>query len=113
MNRQQFTELVRDPGLLGDETIPGLEDLLKQYPYCQTARVLFTRNLLIGNHPSYSDQLRKTIAYAGDRKLLKEFLEGKKRRPEMVSIPPAELPGNAPEPPATDSLPVMETGTFH
>jgi hypothetical protein len=100
MDRQQFTELVKDPGLLGSETITGLEDLLRQYPYCQTAQVLLTRNLLISDHPSYPGQLRKATAYAGDRKILKDFLE---RRIKPVSVPAAEIPVPAPEQPTLHS----------
>ena len=85
MNRQQFSELVKDPQALGEETIIELENLLKQYPYCQTAQVLLALNLLQQNHSTYQAQLKKTVAYAGDRKKLKELLEGNKQHPAVVS----------------------------
>ncbi len=81
MNRQQFSELVKDPRALAAESIPELENLIKQYPYCQTAQILFTLNLLQQNHASYQAQLKKAVAYAGDRKKLKDLLEGKKQAP--------------------------------
>ncbi|MCX6282664.1 MAG: hypothetical protein NTW31_00265 [Bacteroidetes bacterium] len=77
MNRQQFSEFVKDPLALGEGSITELENLLKQYPYCQTAQVLLTINLLKQNHASYQTQLKRAVAYAGDRKKLKELLEGK------------------------------------
>jgi len=75
MNQQQFSELVREPAALGGDTVSGLEDLLKQFPYCQTAQVLLALNLQKQNAAAYQAQLKKAIAYAGDRKKLKELLE--------------------------------------
>jgi len=104
MNPQQFSELVKDPGTLGEGTIIELENLLRQYPYCQTAQVLLTFNLLQQNHASYPAQLKKAVAYAGDRKKLKEFLEGKKQPAVVPSftdqVPVAEIvqPVASPEP---------------
>ncbi len=86
MNRQQFSEFVKDPLALGEGSITELENLLKQYPYCQTAQVLFTINLQRQNHASYQAQLKRAVAYAGDRKKLKELLEGKNPPAAAVSI---------------------------
>ena len=85
MNRQQFTELVKDPRTLGEGTIAELQDLLREYPYCQTAQILLTYNLFRQNNPAYQAQLKKAVAYAGDRKKLKELLEVKKEQPLAVS----------------------------
>ncbi|TRZ72427.1 MAG: hypothetical protein D4R97_05770 [Bacteroidetes bacterium] len=87
MNPQQFSELVKDPGSLREETITELEDLMKQYPYCTTAQVLLTLNMLQQKHPSYQAQLKRAVAYAGDRKKLKELLEGRKQKTETASYP--------------------------
>lgn len=128
MNPQQFSELVKDPGALREETITELESLLKQYPYCMTAQVLLTLNLLQLNHASYQAQLKKTVAYAGDRKKLKQLLEGKKQQtaPAPTFVPPepvaeaihTETPPvpTIPEEPAIAAPPVQviktETITF-
>ena len=85
MNRQQFSELVRDPLALTEESSIEIQGLLKQYPYCQTAQILFTLNLLQQNQASYPAQLKKAVAYAGDRKKLKEHLEGKPKQFTEVS----------------------------
>ncbi len=86
MNRQQFSELVKDPRSLGEGSITELEAILKQYPYCQTAQVLLTVNLLKQNHSSYQAQLKKAVAYAGDRKKLKELLEGKMQQTAAAPV---------------------------
>ena len=78
MNRQQFSELVKDPGALGAESVIELESLLRQYPYCTSAQLLLALVLLQQNHPNYQSQFKKAVAYAGDRRRLKELLEGKR-----------------------------------
>lgn len=91
MNRQQFSELVKDPGTLGAESAIELESLLKQYPYCSSAQLLLTLNFLQQNHPDYQAQFKKAVAYAGDRKRLKELLEGKKNQvPVSVTLAVSE-----------------------
>lgn len=84
MNRQQFSEIVKDPKTMGEGSITELQDLLREYPYCQTAQILLTLNLLRQNNPAYQAQLKKAVAYAGDRKKLKEFLEVKKEQSTAV-----------------------------
>ncbi|MEI7490138.1 MAG: hypothetical protein WCK92_01980 [Bacteroidota bacterium] len=85
MNRQQFSEFVKDPLALGEGSITELENLLKQYPYCQSAQVLYTINLQKQNHAAYQAQLKRAVAYAGDRKKLKELLEVK--NPSTAAVP--------------------------
>jgi hypothetical protein len=97
MNRQQFSELVKDPQTLGEGTIAELQDLLRNYPYCQTAQILLTFNLLSQNHSAYQAQLKKAVAYAGDRKKLKELLEIKKEHPTAVSTDFREEPLTMPD----------------
>ncbi|MEI6885820.1 MAG: hypothetical protein WCO02_15105 [Bacteroidota bacterium] len=78
MNRQQFSELIKEPGALGAESVIELESLLRQYPYCTSAQLLLALVLLQQNHPNYQSQFKKAVAYAGDRRRLKELLEGKR-----------------------------------
>ena len=92
MNPQQFSELVKDPHILAQENIVQIENLLKLYPYCQTAQILFTLNLFQQGHVSYQQQLKKAVVYAGDRKKLKELLEANKRQPVEVGAP-EQAPG--------------------
>jgi len=118
MNRQQFSELVSDPGILNEATIGELQDLLKVYPYCQTAQILLTFNLFQQNHPEYQAQLKKAVAYAGDRRKLKEFLEGKKDlytavlpglEPVVIVETPAQASDQTP-PEVSDKTPVVASG---
>ena len=75
MNRQQFSEFVRNPATVNAETLKMLEDLVKRYPYCQTGQLLYTLNLLKEDQLQFHTQLKKAAAYAGDRRRLKEIIQ--------------------------------------
>jgi len=74
MNRQQFIDYIKSPDKLNADSAIQLENLVKEYPYCQTADVLFTLNLYKENHIKFNDQLKLASAYACDRKVLKELV---------------------------------------
>jgi len=112
MNRQQFTELVKDPQTLGEGTIADLRDLLREYPYCQTAQILLTYNLFRQNNPAYQAQLKKAVAYAGDRKKLKELLEVKKEQPRAVANDVSTEAGAEPDQHVTGNIPTPFVSNF-
>jgi hypothetical protein len=64
-----------DPGRLDERSIDGLWQLVKEFPYFQTARMLLAKNLHLAEHEAYPLSLRLAAAYAGDRSLLKRLLE--------------------------------------
>ena len=74
MNRQQFIDYIKSPDKLNADSAIQLENLVKEYPYCQTADVLFTLNLYKENHFKFNDQLKLASAYACDRRVLKELV---------------------------------------
>jgi len=74
MLSQQFSKLLHDPGIVGEQSMMLLEDLVIQYPYCQSGQLLLACNFFIRNNPSYPDQLKKAAAYAGDRRILRELI---------------------------------------
>jgi len=76
MNRSQFEQFVMFPGRLDVESLPLLEKLLDDFPYCQTARLLYAKNLFCEKHIRFHDQLALTAAYASDRSVLRQLLLG-------------------------------------
>jgi hypothetical protein len=76
MNRSQFEHFVMFPGRLDVESLPLLEKLLDDFPYCQTARLLYAKNLFCEKHIHFHDQLALTAAYASDRSVLRQLLLG-------------------------------------
>jgi hypothetical protein len=93
MNRKQFINYIKSPEKLDSESAFQLEDLVKEYPYCQTACILFTLNLYTENNIKYNDQLKVASAYAADRRLLKQLigsLNREKQPLELVNTPVTE-----------------------
>ncbi|MDP4290990.1 MAG: hypothetical protein Q8908_07910, partial [Bacteroidota bacterium] len=76
MNQKTFEELVNDSNLLNKDTIPELEQLLKEYPFCQTFHLLYAKNLYLQKHIRYRQQLKLAAAVVGDRARLKYYIEG-------------------------------------
>ncbi len=74
MNRQQFISYIKSPEKLNEESAVKLDELVKEYPYCQTADILFALNLYKENHIKFNDQLKIASAYASDRKILKRLV---------------------------------------
>jgi len=89
------------------QSLKVLEDLVKRYPYCQTAQLLFTYNLARQEDLQYHNQLKKAAAYATDRRRLKELLDPS----NWKQIPkPVEEKASEEIPPIIESkeLPVAE-----
>ncbi len=75
MNQQRFVSLIQFPEQLapGDSAEIGM--LTEQFPYCQSAQLLYLLALLHENNISYASRLRLAAAYAGDRTILKDLVD--------------------------------------
>ena len=78
MNKEQFIQFIKSPGNLNAESTGLLENLVKEYPYCQTADILYTINLFKEKSFRFNDQLKLAAAYAPDRARLKKHLNALK-----------------------------------
>ena len=74
MNRNQFISFIKSPEKLTESDSQELEALVKEYPFCQTARLLFVMGLNQRNDIRFNNQLKLTAAYCADRKVLKRLL---------------------------------------
>jgi hypothetical protein len=114
MNSQQFSYYLSNPGLIDDEGLRMLEDLVAHHPYFQSGQLLLACNLYVTENQQYSLQLKKAAAYAGDRRNLRELIGQAKKRSDYLPAdivmpsppPPIEYP--EPERPFTpvDSIPI-------
>jgi hypothetical protein len=88
MNRQQFINYIKSPEQLNAESTIQLEDLVKEYPFFQTAASLLALNLFLENNIKFNDQLKLASAYAADRRVLKQLLNSiqKVKQPEINQI---------------------------
>ncbi len=75
MKKQEFIDYLKSPESLSRESISPLEQLVHDYPYFQTADMLYTLNLSKENSIKFSDQLRLASVYAPDRKVLKQLIQ--------------------------------------
>ncbi len=75
MKLEQFIELVKTPSQTGEEHIPSIEKILNDYPYFQTAHLLYAKALHSSNHINYRNTLKKTAVIAGNRTVLYRLMQ--------------------------------------
>ncbi len=86
MNKVQFISYVETPEKISGNDSVLLAELLKNFPYFQTAHLLYAKSLHNINSIHYNNQLRVTAAYATDRKILHRLIT-KQQEIEAVKIP--------------------------
>ena len=92
----EIAELIAHPEQLDKETLHGLRELVAQYPYYQTARLLFLKNLFLLHDPLFGEELRKAALFLPDRRVIFSMVEG-----GNYTIQPTPLQRD--EPPAASS----------
>ena len=70
MQSQEFISFLNEKEPLNEASLPQFEALLKAYPYFQSARLLYLKNLELLEHPDYARELPKTALLCSDRKKL-------------------------------------------
>ncbi|MFH0760918.1 MAG: hypothetical protein V2A67_05400 [Bacteroidota bacterium] len=74
MNPDQFIGLLQHPEKLDAESAQLLENLIREFPYCQPAHLLYLWNLYIEGDLRFNQQLKVTAMYAPDRRRLYEMI---------------------------------------
>ncbi|KAA6310648.1 hypothetical protein EZS27_038081 [termite gut metagenome] len=78
MTAANLQQWISSPELLNKDTLYELRITLARYPYCQTLRLLYLKNLYLLHDYSFSSELRKAALYVGDRCALFFLIEGDK-----------------------------------
>ncbi|MBL0330345.1 MAG: hypothetical protein IPP64_13200 [Bacteroidetes bacterium] len=86
MNKVQFISYVETPEKISGNDSVLLGELLKNFPYFQTAHLLYAKSLHNINSIHYNNQLRVTAAYATDRKVLHRLIT-KQQEVVLLEIP--------------------------
>ncbi len=96
MLKAQFIDIIREPRHLDSAQVAELESIVKEYPFFESAHLLYTKGLHQYNALNYSRQLRKTAIVANSRAVLYELLHPK----EIVQLqqPVTKTPDIVPEP---------------
>lgn len=77
MKAEQFIELVRSPVNAGEQHISSIEKIIADYPYFQTAHLLYAKALHNSGNLNYHTALKRTSVIAGDRGLLYRLIQQK------------------------------------
>jgi hypothetical protein len=93
MNKEIFLNYMRFPELLNDRSMQNLRDIVEEYPFFQSARLLFIKNLHNQGSLDYEKNLKLTAVYIPDRSRLFYLLDQRALFPnaETWTISPTEL----------------------
>ncbi|HOE38694.1 MAG TPA: hypothetical protein PLG05_05170 [Bacteroidales bacterium] len=70
MNKEQFLKYCSDFSLLDSKSLEEISALIEEFPYFQTARILYAKNLNLLKDVRFENKLRNTVVYVPDRKHL-------------------------------------------
>ncbi len=67
-NNEDLIKYIKDPGELGESTLKEIKELLDDYPYFQSAHLLYLKNLQnTGKQLELNSVLKKSALFIGDR----------------------------------------------
>ena len=78
MTSANLLKWIQHPEVLNKETLYELRMMLTRYPYFQSLRLLYLKNLYLLHDISFGAELRKAILYVADRRTLFYLIEGDK-----------------------------------
>lgn len=74
MKKGEFIAYVQEPSTLKADDISSLQNILSEYPFFQSAQLLLTKVFQHEENINFEKQLRKSAAYAANRKRLHSLL---------------------------------------
>ena len=72
--KETYSNWLSNPNKIGADETKILRELIDNYPFCSTSRILNLKGLQNTNNIHYNQILKKTAAYSTDRKRLFYFL---------------------------------------
>lgn len=100
MKATHIKQWIEHPESLNQDTLQELRALLARYPYFQTLRLLYLKNLYLLHDAAFGEELRRSVLYVADRRILFYLIEG-----DRHVLQPKELDrdsGKMPEGPGVD-----------
>ncbi|MCU4162713.1 tetratricopeptide repeat protein [Carboxylicivirga caseinilyticus] len=86
MNKTEFFDYVNSPDRLNKDTVASLNEIIEEYPWFQTARLLLVKNLHVIDHVKFNSELKTSAAYIVDRKRLFDLIHNN----EMIKEEPVQ-----------------------
>lgn len=74
ISKSTFISYLKEPQVVGSESFVGLNEVCDAYPYFQSAHLLLTKAYHAGENLNFEASLKKTAAYAANRKQLHNLL---------------------------------------
>jgi len=74
MNKKEFIELSIHPNKISENHVVGLEFIVEEFPYFQTAQILHLKALKEQGSFKYNNFLKKVAAYTTNRTVLFDFI---------------------------------------
>ena len=74
ISKSTFISYLKEPHVVGSESFVGLNEVCKAYPYFQSAQLLLTKAYHTSENLNFEASLKKTAAYAANRKQLHNLL---------------------------------------
>ena len=76
MTSVNFQQWIQHPETLNRDTLYELRTLVARYPYFQSLRLLYLKNLYLLHDINFGAELRKAVLYVADRRVVFYFIEG-------------------------------------
>ena len=111
INKSTFIYYLNQPNLVGSDAIVGLNEIVQDYPYFQSAHMLRTKAYHSSENLNFESSLKKTAAYVANRQQLHHLLfstTSPLKSEEVVAntLPEQPLPEQKIEPVKEQHLPV-------
>jgi len=74
ISKSTFTSHLKQPDRIGSESIVAMAEVVKDYPYFQSAQMLLTKAYHTSENLNFESSLKKTAAYAANRTHLHQLL---------------------------------------
>ena len=91
MDRDTFLIYLKDPKQLKTESIQDLTEMISDFPYFQSARVLLLLNLYKEKHFRFDDELKTTAIVANNRSILKQHIDNMDKQAKAVLLPDEDV----------------------
>ena len=97
MTAVQLQQWIQHPETLNQDSLYELRTLVARYPYFQSVRLLYLKNLYLLHDVSFGAELRKAVLYVVDKRSLFYLIEGENyklnRNEQSVSMLEKDEPG--------------------
>ncbi len=87
MEKQRFTDIIKNPYELNSGTLDFLKEITNKYPYCQTAHILLAKNIEYIDKQAFEEHVNKASVYAIDRRKFQNYISEKERDAIISSKP--------------------------